>query len=399
MRLLVLLSRFPHPLDKGDKLRAFYQLATLSRRHEIVLCALSDEPVTAASMAAVAPHCRRVEVVPLPRAAAWGRVARALPGRHPLQVEYFRTPAAARAVRELLRACRPDHVLAQLVRTAELARHLDGVPRTLDLMDAFSAGLEQRLRLAGAGPHPLVALEWRRLQRYEAEVLADFDSCTIITPQDRDRISSPERDRIRVVPNGVDLERFRPRSLPPTHDLLFVGNMRYPPNVLAARLLAEEILPRLERQRPSCRLLLAGTTPARAVLRLRSAAVDVSGWVDDIPACYASARVFVAPMRIGTGMQNKLLQAMAMGKPCVTSATAAAALGATGGEVVVADTADEYAEAVGRLLADPRHADEVGERGLAFVRANYRWEDAVETLEAALLGGRAAAARAPGGQP
>ncbi len=380
MKLLVLVSRFPHPLDKGDKLRAFHQIAELAARHEITLCALSHAPVGRESRAVLDRLCARVEVIQFSALeTAAGLVRAALTGL-PLQVGYFLSARAQRRIDALIQEVRPDRVFCQLVRTAEYAKRMR-VPVAFDYMDAFSWGFEQRAALLPGMLGGLLRLEAARLARYEAGLLEHFPKSAIISEQDRDHIGHPGRDAIRVVGNGVDLETFRPRPAAKEHDLLFVGNMAYPPNVLAAEKLVREILPRVRQDR-SCRVLIAGASPTRRVRRLAGDGVTVTGWVDDISACYAGARVFVAPMAMGTGLQNKLLQALAMAVPCVTTPSARRALGASDEEVWIGRDASEIADRTLTLLKDPERAAALGARGRAFAVARFRWSDAGAALEA-----------------
>ena len=388
MKLLVLLSRFPYPLDKGDKLRAYHQLRYLAGRgHDVCLLALSDAPVSAAELAAVRPLCRGgLHLHHLGRLGRGRGLARALAtaGR-PLQVGYFYEAAAQRLVDKLLAEFRPDHVYCQLIRMAEYLRsHAGRVPMTLDYMDVFSAGMARRAATAPAWQRPVLALEARRLAAYEAAAWGWFRHHTIISDQDRQLIAHPRNEAITLVPNGIDFAYFQPQpAAPKTHDLLFCGNMGYHPNVDAACWLAEEILPLVQRRHPQARLLVAGTTPAPRVLALaRRPGVGVSGWLPDIRTAYAGARVFVAPMRVGTGLQNKLLEAMAMQLPCVTTPLAHNALGGTPGQhLLVADSAPALADALANLLADPAGAARLAAAGRTFVAETYDWAAATARLE------------------
>ena len=161
--------------------------------------------------------------------------------------------------------------------------------------------------------------------------------------------------------------------------------MSYHPNVDAACFLAEEIMPLVRQRHPAARLLVAGTTPAPRVLALASAHVEVSGWVSDIRAAYAAARVFVAPMRVGTGLQNKLLEAMAMRLPCVTTPLANNALGGTDGqELRVAEMPSALAACIVGLLDSAATAEALADRGHDFVKTRYNWVGATARLEALL---------------
>lgn len=386
MKLLVLLSRFPYPLDKGDKLRAYYQLRELAQRHEICLLALSDEEITPEADAAVRPLCRGgLRVHRLYRPGIAVNMARVLATGRPLQVGYFYDAGAQRQVDELLRDFRPDHVYCQLIRMAEYLRpHVGRVPMTLDYMDVFSAGMARRATQAPAWQRAVLALEARRLLAYEAAAFDWFAHHTIISDQDRQLIAHPRRTDIEIVLNGIDTGFFQPQpTAKKQFEVLFCGNMSYHPNVDAACFLAEEIMPLVRQHHPVARLLVAGTTPAPRVLALASAQVEISGWVPDIRAAYASARVFAAPMRVGTGLQNKLLEAMAMALPCVTTPLANNALGGTNGhELRVAPDAKTLAAAIVDLLTEPAAAAELAGRGHAFVQLRYTWAGATARLEA-----------------
>ncbi|MBC6990159.1 MULTISPECIES: glycosyltransferase [Hymenobacter] len=385
MKLLVLLSRFPYPLDKGDKLRAFHQLRYLARHHEICLFALTDEDVPQSAYEAVEPLCAGgLHVHRLRRPGIARNMARALATGRPFQVGYFYDKAAQDKLDEVRRQFQPEHIYCQLIRMAEYLRPIAGqVPMTLDYMDVFSKGMERRAEKAPAWQRPVFALEAARLRAYEAAAFEWFRHHTIISTQDRELIDHPRREDIHVVLNGIDTRFFRPVQVRKEYELLFCGNMSYHPNVDAAVFLAEEILPLVRRAHPRARLLIAGTTPAARVQALASECVTISGWLADIREAYATARVFVAPMRTGTGLQNKLLEAMAMRLPCVTTPLANNALRGTPGEhLLVAQSAAELAASISELLSKSAHADALARRGLAFVSEHYNWDAATSRLDA-----------------
>ena len=227
-------------------------------------------------------------------------------------------------------------------------------------------------------------MEYQRLNKYEASILPLFNYTTIITIQDRDLIKSPKKDEIIVVPNGVDMQFFKPMEQEKIYDVVFTGNMSYPPNILAAKFLVNDILPILQESRNDIRILIAGALPHPSVKVLASESVTVSGWLDDIRTAYASSRVFVAPMQIGTGLQNKLLEAMAMKIPSVTSDLANAALRAKADlDIKVAPSEDKqvYAKHILELLKDSELATKQADAAYNFIKNNYSWESSVETLQ------------------
>ena len=389
MRIVMLVSRVPYPLEKGDKLRAFHQLRHLAQRHEVHLFALNDGgELHPEALSVLGKHCASVEVVDLPKARAGLNLARAGLTGKPFQVGYFTWGAAQKRFDALVQRVQPDHFYCQLIRTAEYVRSYPDVLETLDYMDAFAKGMDRRL--ATARPHMKlpIALERRRLIAYEREAFDRFDHHTIISEQDRDEIPHERRGEIQVVRNGVDTEFFSPIEREREWDLLFNGNMGYPPNVEAVEFLVGEVLPVVWERRPQTRLLISGATPAPRVTALESDRVKVSGWVDDVRDSYAGARVNIAPMLISIGLQNKLLEAMAMKVPCITTTLANNALGARPGEeILVGDTPSELADRILELLEDPARAEAIGAGGLELVRRSYDWESTTTQLERLMFSG------------
>lgn len=385
MKLLVVTSRFPYPIERGDKLRAFHQIRQLATRHEVVLVALSEQPVPPDDLAKLTELCERVHVVQRSRLTTLRSLAVAALRGEPLQVGYFQSPRVLAEVRSIIERERPDHVYCQLVRTAEFGRDLP-CPTTIDYQDAFSAAARRRADQAVVGLRQVLRREARSVARYEAEAYAWFDRHVIITEQDRDLLEFPAAEKIEVLPNGVDTDFFHPgEPVGERRDLLFVGNMGYPPNIAAATTLATEILPLVRRERPDTDLLIAGARPARSVQRLAGDGIEVTGWMDDIRTGYRRGRILVAPLSIGAGQQNKILEAMAMGVPCVTTELVNNAIGAAPDrEVRIAATPAEFAQHALALLRSPELQREQAERALEFVRSRYSWDAVGDQLDAVL---------------
>lgn len=384
MRLLVLLSRVPFPLEKGDKLRAYHLISRLARRHEVYLFCLSDTRTDPAHIEHLKGFCAHIEVVHIGRWRILLKLLTAVLTRLPFQVAYFHHGHAQRRIDRAIAAFKPDHVFCQLVRTTEYVRHRYALPKTLDYMDTLSKGMERRTETAAFHLRPIFRAETRRLIRYENLMFDQFDHSVIISAQDRDYIYHPWRDRMAVVPNGVDTEHFTPQEVDPQHDLLFTGNMNYPPNIDSVLYLVQKVLPIVRRQRPATSLLICGVDPSASVRDLAKTdpLISVTGWVKDIRSSYASSRVFVAPMQIGTGLQNKLLEAMAMRMPCITSALANNAVGAPPGDaILIGETPEDYASLILHLLSNANERARIAASGYAFVRANFDWDRAAEALE------------------
>ena len=218
-------------------------------------------------------------------------------------------------------------------------------------MDAFGVGMERRAEVV-TGPLSIIyKLEAARMKQYETTIFEKFDHHTVISEQDRNHINVANKRKIVVVRNGIDVEYFAPGEGRKNYDIGFVGNMGYPPNVDAAEYLINTLKPHLTDE---LRYLIAGARPDKRVKLLAGKNVTISGWIDDIRDAYDSCKLFVAPLWSGTGQQNKILEAMSMGIPCVTSSAVNNAIGAKhNSEIMVADSLDEFRSCIDRLLNDP----------------------------------------------
>lgn len=387
MKLFVLVSRVPYPLEKGDKLRAYHQMKDLAKRHEIILCCLTDKKVDPTAVAHLETFCDEVVVVKLNKLLQLARLAAALISSRPFQVHYFFQRKALRLIKKTLERTQPDHIYCQLIRCSEYLKDIYHIPKTIDYMDALSKGMERFSHTAPWYLTYFAKLEAKRLTQYEHLIFEYFDHHSIISDQDRELIVNPKRDQIEVIPNGVDLAFFSPREEAKTYSVVFTGNMSYAPNVDGALFLANEIMPLVREKLPNAMLMLAGANPSSKVKALASEHVVVSGWMDDIRDAYAQAEVFVAPMRIGTGLQNKLLESMSMGIPSITSPLANNALKATPTkEVLLGETAQEFADNIVLLIEDEELQGAMSEKGRLFVQKNYSWEAAGTLLERLLNG-------------
>ena len=386
MKIFVLLPRIPYPLEKGDKLRAYNQIKQLAKNNEIVLCALNDNAKVDEQQAfqALQPYCASINFIRLSKPRIlFGMIGAFFKGL-PMQCGYFYNRKAAKKVNQLIEKHQPDMLFGQLLRVAEYIRHKD-IPKTIDYQDVFSYGMKRRRDIASWITRPVFTMEYKRLCRYEAAIFDDFDVKTIISKPDRDLIPHPKKDEILIIPNGVDHDYFKPMERKKKYDIVFTGNMSYAPNVNAVDYLANEIMPIVWKTLPDVKLCIAGANPDPKVKKCASERIVVSGWLDDIRTAYAESRVFIAPMRIGTGLQNKLLEAMSMRLPAITSPLANASLGAKPDEeILVGSNAEEMARHIITLLTDTEKADRLAQAGFDFTNRVYDWGKATEVLEEAM---------------
>lgn len=381
MELLVIAPRFPWPLEKGDKLRLYQQIRILSRSHQVHLFALSHHAVNASDLAALQPYCRTITLSCIPwYRLPWNILVGTLRGL-PLSVSWFTDGPAFRALRRTLDAVRPDLVYAQLARTGEYLS-IAPAPRVVDLMDAFSHIARQRAGIAPWWLRPFLRWEAVLLERYERRLAAMTDRQVFITERDRRMLDPEGRWPALVIPNGIDTAHFRPDpQITPTVDLVFVGNLGYFPNIAAAQYLVREVLPLVRASREETAVLLAGARPAPAVRALQGQGVRVEGWVEDIRSAYATGRIFVAPLFHGAGQQNKILEAMAMGIPVITTPHVHAGIGCPPEVVLLADSPGSFAGQILRLLQEPALRAEQSAAARRFVTEHHGWTPIVNLLD------------------
>lgn len=376
---MVILPRFPFPLEKGDKLRAYYQLRELSEKYDITLVAISDHNVSKESLEKVSGFCSSIYIIRINTFSIALNLFKCLFNDKPFQVGYFYSSRGKKLVRSLLQQNSFKHIYCQLIRTSEYVKDVFTISKTIDYMDTFSMGIERRIQKVPWYQKWLFREESRRLKQYERAIFDYFDNQTIISEQDRDLIPHPDRSRIMCIPNGIDEWFFEPPAVQKEFDLVFVGNLSYPPNIEAVEYISENILS--QDRNLSC--LISGATPHPTVIKIcrNNPQITLSGWVEDIRLSYCKGRIFVAPMLIGTGMQNKLLEAMALGIPCITTTLANNGInGSNRSSLLVADSPVEFIEAIHELLSDPELCNELLKNGRSLVKDHYSWKKSCEEL-------------------
>lgn len=379
MKIMIVLPRFPYPLEKGDKLRAYHQIKSLSKNNEIYLFCVSHQKVDNAHIERLKQYCKEVVVAIPNRLVSYKNVVRNFLYSKSLQIGYWDSMKARKMYKAFEKRVQPDVIYSQMVRTMPLvSRSL--VPKVMDFQDALSMNTERRMDLTRPGLwHWVLHLEFKLLRSSEYNAFKIFDDLVIISESDSDAIPHKKSGNIKIIPNGVDVDYFVPQKCEKLYDIVFCGNMQYTPNVNACQYLIKQVMPLVWKEMPDTKVLLAGTSPKASVKSLKSDNVVVSGWVDDIRTSYASSKIFVAPMQMGSGLQNKLLEAMSMGIPCVTTPIASEPLGSN--EVLVGSNATELAQHILTLLRDEQLRDTMSKNGRAFVEQHYSWDVYGEQLE------------------
>jgi sugar transferase (PEP-CTERM/EpsH1 system associated) len=385
--VLYVAYRAPYPPDKGERIRMFHQIRGLAERMAVHLVYPAPEP-EAPPPAELLDVCASVQIVREPRMPLLSEATSFIRGK-PRAAGRYHSRDLLRAAHRVIASQSIDVVFASTVHMGPVLAALPGVPRVIDMMDVYS---EVWLATARWRRPPRAWLDrWEgvRLAAYETELAGLVDTTVFATDEEAALFRRGcAEGRLAAVPNGVDLDYFRPR--PETRDgapglLAFVGTMDYVPNHDAAQHLIREIVPRISSaHRPQ--VLVVGRHPQRELLDLVDPpAVVVTGEVPDVRPHLARASVAVAPFRMGRGIQNKVLEAMAMGIPVVASPLGAQGIGAGPDDgLIVEATADDFASRLQRLLATPEATAALGQRARAYVETHHRWDTSSERLAAVL---------------
>ena len=387
MRVLYLCHRIPYPPNKGDKIRAFHQLRAIAARHEVDVFTLADDARDLAFREPLSAYCHQLTVARVHPKLARLRALPFLLTRQPLTVPYFHSAELQAGVTRAIRECSYDRIF---VYSSAMAQYVDWaggkIPVLMDFVDVDSDKWTQYATFTRFPFSAIYRREGKCLEAYERRACAR-SACVILTTAREAELllRIAPGTRVHVVSNGVDTAYFDPEAVAPRRTaptVIFTGDMSYFPNQEAVTYFAREVLPSIQRSIPEARFLIVGRDPSREVLELgKTRGVEVTGFVPDVRTYLAQAHVAVAPFSIAAGIQNKILEAMAYGLPVVATARTAQGLSPAVADLVdTADTAEEMAAKVVRLLQDVRFAQRKGTEGRHRVAAEYRWEQSLDRL-------------------
>ncbi|MEA3337463.1 MAG: TIGR03087 family PEP-CTERM/XrtA system glycosyltransferase [Chloroflexota bacterium] len=385
-------SRLPYPPDRGDRLRAFNFIKQLSGQHEIVLLSFIADEEERDHQSALEAYCKEIQVIPLSAKLSTLGVAANLWRSEPLQALYYRSAAMKGLVNDTLASNPFDAAYIHLFRMAPYLADTPNLYRIVDLTDAISSEILRSLPYRSAISRFVYRVERPRIQRYERFVADSFEETWLISNHDRQLLAAGcPTANIQVIPNGVDLNRLHPIDIPrEPSSLVFVGHMGVLHNVDAATYLANEILPGIQEQIPAAKLTIVGADPAPQVQALAAnPSVTVTGFVDDLNGYLNRSAVFVAPLRFAAGVQNKVLEAMAAGRPVVTSSMVNGGLEAEAGrDLLVADDIETTVGHIVGLLNDPVARQTMGQAARQFVSQHFSWRhvlDRMDVIEATIM--------------
>jgi glycosyltransferase involved in cell wall biosynthesis len=394
MNILVVTPGLPYPFTNGSALVLGRIVRHLRPKHRFILCTSIGADQEEKDLAPLKEFYDRILHV------RRGRIKRGL-STYLANVVDWRSghllskqnpKVAAEFIRNIDSALndeRIDLVYCHQLEAAEFARHIAGVPKVLNLIDSTSLALRRNL-VASRVPSPFRFLEdgywYLRISAYEKRIMDDFSAVITVGKKDYEELKRLSRTAdIRLVPNGVDSEYFAfspeiPRSAPV---LFFSGNMNFPPNVDAAIYFARKIFPHIRRQLPRAEFLIVGANPIKAILELNALpGVAVEGYVPDIRSWIQGAVVAVCPIRYGSGIKNKMLEWMSVGRAIVSTSRGAEGIEAIHGQdMLLADEPRDFARCVIELAQNPTLRFQLTQNARALIERRYTWALSVEKYE------------------
>ena len=391
--LIFISHRIPFPPDKGEKIRGLNLLKHLSQRYRIHLGCLMDSPDDPGHLETLREWCTNVAGFPIDKGRQkLSALLRLRPGR-PLMLDYYRHPGLHAWVREAMARTPMDITYIYSVAMMPYVEHLKQPGMILDAQDIDSEKWTTYAKDAGFPMRHVWSREGRTLFAYERQAAMAAEATLFVSPQEAQRFAelAPETAaRVHAVENGVDLDRFSPALTfetpfqDPGPNLVFTGNMDYWPNADAVSWFAADVMPLLRQAWPTAQFHVVGANPGPEVTALGTRpGISVTGRVPDVRPYVAHADVCVAPLRIARGIQNKVLEAMAMGRPVVASPQAFEGVRAEAGrDLLVADGAAGMAATIGAVL-DGAHPG-LAAAGRAAVEDGYAWSATLARLDTIL---------------
>lgn len=385
MKILYVCHRFPFPPKRGGKIRPFNMIRHLSQRHEVTVASLVRSDAESREGEGIASHCARFMMGRVSNPIQALRMVARLPTLGPSSMGFFYSPELRTQIDQALRTQNFDLIFVHCSSVAQYVAHVEGIPKVLDFGDMDS---QKWLEYARYKSFPLSAgywLEGRKMEMAERRLAGCFDMCTATTRAEWETLEGLGAAKATDwFPNGVDSEYFSPIDDSYDDDAIsFIGRMDYYPNQECMFDFCANTLPLIRTKRPEVKLLIVGADPSPKVKELGGLpGVTVTGSVPDVRPYVRKSALMIAPLNIARGTQNKILEAMAMGVPVVTSRVAAGGVDAMADEhFLVAETPDEYARAVLSIMENRSLRVRLSQAGRARMLSHHAWPRSMQRLD------------------
>ncbi len=390
MNILFICHRLPFPPDRGGKIRPFYFIKHLHETHQVTVASLAETEEEIENGMDLQNYCREVIVEKVPPFVRWGKAVWGLPSSRPSSLRYFHSGQLMKRIDEKRKGNLFDVVMVHCAFVAQYATVMDGVPLIMDFGDLDSGKWMEYQRFRSFPLSAAYGYEARRLRTYEAWLSKQAKICTFTTPYELEEFEQfNSRTPRRVIPNGVNINyfeyeeegKYKPESL------VFVGRLDYFPNEQGIQWFVYRVLPLIRKVLPNVSLTIVGSNPGVNVRRLQDVpGVLVTGHVPDVRPFLREAALAVAPLQIARGVQNKILEAMAIGTPVVATEEAARGIRASDHPVLLVGKGEEdFSRQVLQVLRNSMLRQTLSENGRQHIHSFYTWKHSLEMLDRTLL--------------
>lgn len=387
VRVLFIAPRIPFPLRQGDRVICYQRLQSLSKKYAITLVTFYNSPEELENIKSISEFCEEVHAVYLPKWRSLLNCVECLfsPNNQPFQVAYYKSKQFQSKLDEITSAKNFDLAHYFLLRVAEY-QIPNRTPKIIELIDSMQLNFSSRIIIEKNIIKKLILKEeLNRVTDYEINVVNNYSKSILVSQIDADLITK-DAHKIAIVSSVVNTNIFTPS---PTDDnkktvkLIFLGRMGYSPNIYAVMWFAKNCFPAINRDFPQTKFVIAGADATKEIINLGNEQnIEVTGYVESMTNILSQADIAVIPMQSGSGMQNKILEAMACGLPVVTTTLGLGMIQAINGEsILVADTIDEFIAAVNSLIENESKRREIGQNGRKFVETHHSLSSAAAKIE------------------